>query len=67
MLENIELFGTGRTIALTGLSGRMTRCTDDLSEPQFNSEQNYYEFGFEFSPGHYPQISRIKRYLSTGK
>ena len=65
MLKNIELFGSGENMSLTGLSGRMTRCSDDLICPDFDSSLYYYEFGFEFVPYHYSQIHKLKKSLST--
>ena len=67
MLENIDLFGTCEDMMLTGLSGWMTRCTDNMSYPEFYLNRNYYEFGFEFSPVHYSQITKMKMNLSTLK
>lgn len=67
MLDNIDLLGTCEDMMLTGLSGRMTRCTDDMSDPEFYLNRSYYEFGFEFSPVHYSQITKMKMCLSTQK
>ena len=67
MLKNIELFGVSEDMMLIGLSGRMTRCSDDLSSPGSYLDLCYYEFGFEFSSAHYSQITKMKKYLSTGK
>jgi len=52
-------------MSLTGLSGRMTRCSDDLICPDSDSSLSYYEFGFEFVPYHYSQINKLKKSLST--
>jgi hypothetical protein len=65
MLKNIELFGPGENMSLTGLSGQMTRCSDDLIDPGSDSNLYYYEFGFEFFPYHYNQINKFKKSLST--
>jgi hypothetical protein len=67
ILKNIELFGTCEGMTLTELSGRMTRCSNDLSDPGSYLNSCYFEFGFEFSSGHYSQISKMKKFLSTEK
>lgn len=64
MLENIEIFGSGDNLGLTDLSGRMTRCSDNLLDSDSYSDIGYYEFGFEFFPRHYPQIIRLQDMLS---
>jgi len=65
MLENIEIFGSDETFGLTDLSGRMTRCSDNLLDQDAYSGIGYYEFGFEFFPRHYPQIIRLQNMLSS--
>lgn len=65
MLKNIELFGSGENMSLTGLSGRMIRCSDDLIDPGSDTSLCYYEFGFEFVQDHYSQINKLKKSLST--
>jgi len=65
MLKNVELFGAGDDMVITGLSGRMTRCSDDACGPESNSNRCYFEFAFEFSSDHYAQIAKIKEYLSA--
>ena len=66
MLENIEIFGSDETFGLTDLSGRMTRCSENLLDQDSYSDLGYYEFGFEFFPRHYPQILRLQnKLLST--
>ena len=67
MLENIELFGSEENLELIDLSGRMTRCSDNLLDNNTNSGIGYYEFGFEFFPRHYPQIDWLKSFLATQK
>jgi hypothetical protein len=64
MLDNIELFGAEENLELNNLSGRMIRCSDNLIPKQQNSDMCYYEFGFEFFPRHYPQLTRLKGFLS---
>jgi hypothetical protein len=64
MLDNIELFGAEENLELTDLGGRMIRCSDNLIPRQQDSSMCYYEFGFEFFPRHYPQLTRLKRFLS---
>ncbi|MEJ2057617.1 MAG: hypothetical protein P8X39_07240 [Desulfofustis sp.] len=64
MLENIEIFGSEDNLGLTDLSGRMTRCSDNLLKAESYAGVGYYEFGFEFFPRHYPQISRLQDMLS---
>ena len=64
MLDNIELFGSDDHLELTDLSGRMTRCSDNLLSIASDSGTGYYEFGFEFFPRHYPQIDRLQNFLS---
>lgn len=66
-MSNIELFGTRENMYLTGLSGKMTRCTDNMTTRDFDPGLCCYEFGFEFFPDHYLQINRLKRSLSEGK
>ena len=66
-MANIELFGTRENMYLTGLSGKMTRCTDDMTNPDFDQSLSCYEFGFEFRPHHYLQINRLKKTLCEGK
>ena len=65
MLDNIELFGAEDNLELTDLSGRMTRCSDNLLGNGSKSEIGYYEFGFEFFPRHYPQLDRLQSFLSA--
>ena len=65
MLENIELFGSDDHLKLSDLSGRMTRCSDNLLSSASDSGTGYYEFGFEFFPRHYPQIDRLQNFLSA--
>ena len=67
MLENIEIFGSEENLELADLSGRMTRCSDNLYDQSSTPGIGYYEFGFEFFPRHYPQISRLQRILSSGR
>ena len=67
MLENIELFGSEENLELTDLSGRMTRCSDNLLDNKSSDSIGYYEFGFEFFPRHYPQIDWLKGFLATQK
>lgn len=62
-LENIELFGAEEDLILTGLSGRMTRCSNDLSERKTNQDFCFYEFGFEFFPQHHERIKRLQEHL----
>jgi hypothetical protein len=64
MMDNIELFGSEENLELTDLSGRMIRCSGNLIPKQQDSSMCYYEFGFEFFPRHYPQLIRLKRFLS---
>ena len=64
MLDNIELFGSEENLELTDLSGRMIRCSDNLIPKPQETGMCYYEFGFEFFPRHYPQLIRLKRFLS---
>lgn len=65
-LDNIELFGAVENIILSGLSGRMTRCTSDLSKTKNDLIYCRYEFGFEFYPHHYSQLEKLqKRLLSV--
>ena len=63
-LDNIELYGTDEDLILTGLSGRMTRCSNDLNKRRTASDSCLYEFGFEFSPQHYKEIKRLQECLS---
>ncbi|MGI9535655.1 MAG: PilZ domain-containing protein [Desulfocapsaceae bacterium] len=65
MLNNIELFGSEDNLELTDLSGRMTRCSDNLLNAASDAGIGYYEFGFEFFPRHYPQIDRLQTFLSN--
>jgi len=65
MLENIEIFGSEDNYGLTDLSGRMTRCSENLLDQDSPSGIGYYEFGFEFFPRHYPQIIRLQDMLSS--
>ena len=65
MLDNIELFGSEENLELIDLSGRMTRCSDNLLDSASESGIGYYEFGFEFFPRHYPQIERLQTFLSA--
>lgn len=67
MMENIELFGSEENLELSDLSGRMTRCSNNLLESESDSGVGYYEFGFEFYPRHYPQLIRLKSFLASGK
>jgi len=69
VMENIELFGSEENLELSDLSGRMTRCSNNLLESESDSDSGvgYYEFGFEFYPRHYPQLIRLKSFLSSGK
>lgn len=67
MLNNIELFGSEENLELTDLSGRMTRCSNNLLNAASESGIGYYEFGFEFFPRHYPQIDRLQAFLSAHK
>ena len=67
MLNSIELFGSEDNLELTDLSGRMTRCSDNLLNGASDSGVGYYEFGFEFFPRHYPQLDRLQNFLSTSK
>lgn len=67
MLENIEIFGSEENLELADLSGRMTRCSDNLLDRASDSAVGYYEFGFEFFPRHYSQISRLQSFLTTQK
>ena len=67
MLNNIELFGSEENLELNDLSGKMTRCSDNLLNAASESGIGYYEFGFEFFPRHYPQIDRLQTFLSTHK
>ena len=67
MLNSIELFGSEDNLELIDLSGRMTRCSDNLLNGASDSGVGYYEFGFEFFPRHYPQIDRLQNFLSTSK
>jgi len=67
MLEGIELFGSEENLELGDLSGRMTRCTDNLVDAQRDVQIGYYEFGFEFFPRHYPQLSRLQTILQEAK
>ena len=63
MLEGIELFGSEDNLELTDLSGRMTRCTNNLVDSDRDAQVGYYEFGFEFFPRHYQQVDRLKSIL----
>jgi hypothetical protein len=63
ILENIELFGSEENLELCNLSGRMTRCSDNLLGSNKESNVGYYEFGFEFFPRHYAQLDRLKAIL----
>lgn len=65
MLDNIELFGSDDNLELTDLSGRMTRCSDNLLGRTSESGVGYYEFGFEFFPRHYPQLDRLQAFLTS--
>jgi len=65
MLDNIELFGAEDNLELTDLSGRMTRCSDNMLDNDSESGIGYYEFGFEFFPRHYPQLDRLQTFLSA--
>ena len=67
MLDNIELFGSDDNLELTDLSGRMTRCSDNLLGRTSESGVGYYEFGFEFFPRHYPQLDRLQTFLTSHK
>jgi hypothetical protein len=67
MLEGVELFGAEENLELSDLSGRMTRCSDNLVSSQRDAQMGYYEFGFEFFPRHYPQISRLKSIIQAKK
>lgn len=67
MLEGVELFGAEENLELSDLSGRMTRCSNNLANSQRDAPVGYYEFGFEFFPRHYPQISRLKTILQAAK
>ena len=67
MLEGVELFGAEENLELTDLSGRMTRCSSNLVNSQRDAQVGYYEFGFEFFPRHYPQISRLKSMLQAAR
>lgn len=67
MLEGIELFGSDENLELSDLSGRMTRCSNNLADDGRDAQIGYYEFGFEFFPRHYPQISRLKSILKVSK
>lgn len=67
MLDNIELFGSEDNLELTDLSGRMTRCSDNLLGTGSESGIGYYEFGFEFFPRHYLQLDRLQAFLSAHK
>lgn len=67
MLEGVELFGAEENLELSDLSGRMTRCSDNLLYSQRDVQMGYYEFGFEFFPRHYPQISRLKSIIEAKK
>ena len=67
MMENIELFGSEENLELSDLSGRMTRCSNNLLESESDSGVGYYEFGFEFYPRHYPKLIRLKSFLASGK
>lgn len=67
MLEGIELFGSDDNLELSDLSGRMTRCTNNMVVSERDAQIGYYEFGFEFFPRHYPQISRLKSILKASK
>lgn len=67
VMENIELFGSEENLELSDLSGRMTRCSNNMLESESDSGVGYYEFGFEFYPRHYPQLIRLKSFLSSGK
>ena len=66
-LDNIELFGAGENMILSGLSGRMTRCTSDLSKRKNDLNICLYEFGFEFYPYHYSQIEKLQKRLLSYK
>ena len=65
MLQGIELFGSEDNLELSELSGRMTRCTNNLVDSNHDTHVGYYEFGFEFFPRHYPQIGRLKSILKA--
>ncbi len=65
MLENIEIFSSDDSLGLTDLSGRMTRCSDNLLDSGSYAGTGYYEFGFEFFPRHYPEIIRLQDMLSA--
>ena len=67
VLKNIDLFGTEDDLVLTGLSGRMTRCSNDLSGQRMGADHCFYEFGFEFFPEHYRQIQKLQECLSIYK
>lgn len=67
MLEGIELFGSEDNLELSDLSGRMTRCSNNLVDDGREAQIGYYEFGFEFFPRHYPQIIRLKSILNVSK
>lgn len=67
MLEGIELFGSDDNLELSDLSGRMTRCTNNLVDLERDAQVGYYEFGFEFFPRHYPKISWLKSILKASK
>ena len=63
MLENIELFVPEGNIAVTGLSGKMTRCSDDKIDQDSDPGLFYYEFGFEFLSHHFHHLHRLKESL----
>ena len=63
-MENIELLGADESISLTGLSGKMIRCSDDAFGSDSQSKIIYYEFGFEFLSPHYPRVNQLMRSLS---
>jgi|GEM_PF-2268888 len=67
MLEGIELFGSEDNLELSDLSGRMTRCTNNLVDSGHEAQVGYYEFGFEFFPRHYPQVRRLESILKESK
>ena len=65
MLENIELFVPEENMAVTGLSGKMTRCSDIKNDQDSGLKLFYCEFGFEFLRHHYNLLHRLKKSLHT--
>ncbi|THB78729.1 MAG: hypothetical protein D6B25_03475 [Desulfobulbaceae bacterium] len=62
-IRDIDLAGVGETAHLTGLSGRMIRCSALKNRSDTSLGLNSFEFSLEFHPRFHPLIKRFKQKL----